>query len=138
MDYLLVTELRTNITNIYVLHGLVGLHVANLHHEGVRAIVLSTDEKLSHDHGMVGSAAERANPPLGGSECGGVDGEGLVLGIPGSGSLETANVGSVTQLGLGIATDDLVLLGALKEVLVLFGAALFAEGDLKREGRVSF
>jgi hypothetical protein len=40
----------------------------------------------------------------------------------------------VTQLGLGVATNDLVLLGALKEELVLFGAALFAEGDLKEEG----
>lgn len=132
--YSLVSKLGTNVTDINVLQGLVGLQVANLHNEGMRTVVLATDIELSHDHSVVGSATEGTDPPLGGSECGGIDGEGLVIGVPGGGGLEAADIGSVTQFGLGVATDDLVFFGPLEEQLVLLGAALFAEGHLEREG----
>lgn len=36
----------------------------------------------------------------------------------------------MAQLGLGVATDDLVFLGAFEEQLVLLGGSLFTEGDL--------
>ena len=132
--YSLVPKLGTNVTDIYVLQGLVGLQVADLHDEGVRTVVLATDIQLSHDHRVVGSAAEGTNPPLRGSECGRVDGEGLVIGVPGGGGLETADIGSVAQFSLGVATDDLVFFGTLEEQLVLLGAALFAKGHLESRG----
>jgi hypothetical protein len=59
-----------------------------------------------------------------------VDGKGLVVGVPGGSGLEAADVGSVAQLGLGVASDDLVFLGGLEEELFLLGGALFAEGNL--------
>jgi hypothetical protein len=80
---------------------------------------------------MVGSTTEGANPPLRSSEGRGVDGESLLVGVPGGGGLETTDVGAVAQLGLCVAADDLVFGGALKEELVLFRATLFTEGHLE-------
>lgn len=100
-------------------------------HEGVRTEVLSADEQLGHHNGMVCSATKRSNPPLGGSQGRRVNGEGLVIGIPGGGGLETTNVRAMAQFCLRVATDDLVFGGTLKEELVLFWGTLFTEGDLK-------
>ena len=127
----LVSELGTDIANVNIFHGLVGLQITNLDHEGVRTIVLACNIKLSHHHGVVGCATQRTNPPFGGSQCGGVDDESLVLGIPGGGRFEAANVRTVSQLGLSITSDDLVFLSTLKEELVLLGGSLLTESDLR-------
>src|SRR3954451_15899893 len=118
---LLVSKLGTNIAHIHILQGLMGLQITDLHHKWVRAIVLAVNKQLSHDNRMVGGATERSNPPLGGSQCGRVNGEGLIAGVPGGSGFETADVGSVAQLGLCVAADDFVFLSALEEQLVLLG-----------------
>jgi hypothetical protein len=48
----------------------VSLQVTDGHNERVWAVWLALNDELCHDNGMVGCAAERANPPLGGSEMG--------------------------------------------------------------------
>lgn len=106
------------------------LQVTDLDNEWVGTEVLAIDVQLGHHHGVVCCAAKRSNPPLGGCQCGGVDGESLIVGVPGGGGLQTTDVGSMTKLSLRIAADDLVFLSALEEKLVLLGGSLFAEGDL--------
>lgn len=63
---------------------------------------------------------------------GGVNDEGLVGWVPGGGGLKTTNVGAVSQLGLGVATNVLVVLCGLKEELVLFGSSLVSESSLDK------
>lgn len=87
-----VTELGTNVTNVDVLERLVCLEVTDLDDEGVGAVGLVVDVQLSHDDGVVGSAAERADPPLAGSQGGRVDDESLVLGTPCCCCLESSYV----------------------------------------------
>ena len=55
--YSLVSKLRPNITNVYVLERLVRLQVSNLHHEWMRAIVLAIDIELGHDNSKIGSSS---------------------------------------------------------------------------------
>jgi hypothetical protein len=125
-------EFWSNISDVNTVEGLVSLQVSDLDNEGVWSKGLSVEDKLRHNHGVVGGAAQRANPPFRGSEMGGVNDEGLVGGVPGGGSLKTTNVGAVSQLGLGVATNVLVVLCWLKEELVLFGSSLVSEGSLDR------
>ena len=58
-----------------------------------------------------------------------MDGEGLVVLVPCSSCLQSSYVGAVTQLGLRVAANVLVVLCGLEELLVLLGVALVSEGD---------
>jgi hypothetical protein len=126
----IIAELGTDVTNVDIRKRLMGLHVADLDDERSRAVRLALDNELSHDHGVVGSAAERADPPLAGSQVWGVDGEGLVFLVPCCCGLESTNVGSVTQLGLGVTSDDLVVLGLGEPLLLLLFGTLSGKCDL--------
>jgi hypothetical protein len=125
-----VAELGADITNVDVRERLVGLHVADLDNEGGRAVGFALDNELSHDHGVVGGAAEGADPPLAGSQVWGVDGKGLIVLVPCCCSLESTDVGSVTQLGLGVTSDDLVVLGLGEPLLLLLFGTLSGKCDL--------
>lgn len=59
-----------------------------------------------------------------------MDGKGFVGGIPGSCSLQAAYVGSMSELGLGITSDDLIFLRLLEEELMLFRRALITKSNL--------
>ena len=132
-----VTELGTDVANVDVVERLVGLEVADLDAEGSRSIGLALDDELRHDDCVVGSAAQRTDPPLACCEVGRVDGEGLVVLVPCGSRLEAADVGAVTQLCLRIAADDLVVVGLGEPLLLLLGGTLLAEGDLSRKRRAS-
>jgi len=106
------------------------LHVSDLYHERVRTVGFALDDKLSHDDCVVGSAAERADPPLGRCQAWRVNGKRLILCIPGRSCLQTSYVRPVTELRLCIAADIFVGLSFLQELLVLFIVTLVAEGDL--------
>lgn len=130
---LLIAKLGANIAHIYIVQRLVGLQVTDLYNEWVRTVVLAIDIQLSHHYGVVGRATKRSNPPLGGCQCGGVDGECLIVGVPSGGGFQATHVRSVTELGLSVATNNLVFLSAFEEQLVLLGGSLFAEGHLLRQ-----
>jgi hypothetical protein len=132
-----VTELGTDVANVDVLERLVGLEIADLDAEGGRAVRLALDDQLRHDNCVVGSAAQRTNPPFACREMGRVDGEGLVVLVPCGGRLEAADIGAVAQLCLRIAADDLVVVGLGEPLLLLLGGTLLAEGDLNRKRHVS-
>lgn len=91
------------------------LEVPDGDNEGMRAIWLVVDDQLSHDHGVVGSAAQRANPPLRSGQVWGVDDERFVLGAPDSQGLETPHVRAVAQLSLCITSHVFVVGGLLVE-----------------------
>lgn len=125
-----VSELWTDISNVDAVERLVGLEIADLHHEWVWAVGLAGEDELGHDNGMGGGAAEGANPPLGGSEVWRVNNKGLVGWIPGCGGLETADVGAVAKLGLCVTSNVLVSLCWLEEELLLLLGGLVLEGGL--------
>lgn len=126
----LVAELGSDIADVDVRQRLVRLEVPDRHNEGVRAVGLVVDDQLGHHHGVVGGAAQRADPPLGSGQVWGVDDEALVLGAPDSQRLKAPHVGTVAQLGLSIASHVFVVCGLLVEELLLLRRALVAEGDL--------
>lgn len=126
-----IAELGANVTNVNIRQRLVCLHVTDLNAEWGRAVRLALDDELSHDHGVVCCAAEGADPPLAGSEMWGVQGEGLVLLVPGRCGLEASDVGAVTELSLSVASDDLVVVGLGEPHLLLFLCTLAGKGDLK-------
>lgn len=125
-------EFWSNISNINTVKGLVSLQVSDLDNERVWSKGLAIENELRHNHSVVCGAAQRANPPFGGGEMRRVNDEGLVGWVPGCGGLKTTYVGAVSQLGLGVATNVLVVLCWLKEELVLFGSSLVSESSLNK------
>lgn len=130
---LLVTKLGANIAHIYIIQWQVSFKITDLHDEWVRTVVLAIDKQLSHNNGVIGRATEGSNPPLRGSQCWGVDGECLIVGVPGGGGFQTAHVRSVAQFRLRIATDNLVFFCTFKEQFMLLGSALFSESNLDND-----
>jgi hypothetical protein len=126
-----VTELGADIPDVNILQRLVGLEIANLHAERCWAVRLAVDYELSHDNRVVGSTAERTNPPLACREMGRVNGESLVVGVPRSRRLQAANVGAMAELGLGVASDDLVVVGEGEPFLLLLRCGLSFKCDLR-------
>ena len=53
-----------------------------------------------------------------------VDGEGLVVSVPGGSRLESTNVGAVAKFGLSIAPNDLVFVGESEPLLLLLRSRL--------------
>jgi hypothetical protein len=53
-----------------------------------------------------------------------VDGEGFILFVPRGCCFETTNVGAMAKLSLSIASDDLVVVGLCKPLLLLLGSSL--------------
>lgn len=126
----LVSEFGSDIADVDVGQRLVRLEVPDGNNEGMRAVGLVVDDQLGHDDGMVGSAAQRANPPLRSRQVWGVNDEGFVLGAPDGQRLKPAHVGAVAQLRLSIASHVFVVGRLFVEELLLLGSALVAESDL--------
>jgi hypothetical protein len=126
----IVPKLGTNVTNVDVLKRLVCLQVTDLNTERGGSIRLAVDHELSHNDGIVGSTAERAYPPLACCEMGRVDSEGLVIRIPGSSGLQSADVGAVAELSLGITSNNLVVVGLGEPFFLLFWCTLSFKRDL--------
>jgi hypothetical protein len=103
------------------------LKVSNLDDERMRAVRLAGNDQLRHHDSVVGGLSKGTNPPFGCRQVRRVDNERLIRRIPSSGGFQTPNVGSVTQLRLGIAPNVLVGLGRLKEELVLLGRSLIPD-----------
>jgi len=59
-----------------------------------------------------------------------MEGEGLVGGVPGGSRLKTSHIRAVSEFSLGVATNDLKVLGFLEEDFLLLRRALVLEGDL--------
>lgn len=57
-------------------------------------------------------------------------GKGFVVRIPGCSGFQASYIRTVTQLGLCIASDDLVVLGFPEKQLMLFRSSLVSERDL--------
>ncbi|TKW50409.1 hypothetical protein CTA1_8296 [Colletotrichum tanaceti] len=124
-----VAELGPDVADVDVGEKLVGLLVADGHDEGVRADVLAVEDQLGHDDGVGGGPAQGTDPPLGGSQMRRVQDKRLVGGVPRGRGLQATDVGAVAEFGLGVASEDLVVLGRLEEELVLLRGALLAQGD---------
>jgi hypothetical protein len=118
-----------------ILERLMSLKVSNLDDERMRAVWLAGNDQLRHHDGVVGSLSQSTNPPFGCRQVRGVDNECLIRGIPSSSGFQTSDIGSVTQLGLGIAPNVLVGLCRLKEELVLFGRSLVPDRFLTKIGK---
>jgi len=125
-----VTEFRSNITDMDILERLVRLQIADLHDERMRAVCFAVNDELRHDAGVIRRAPERADPPLASREMRRMDGECLVLGVPGRRGFESTDVGTMAKLGLSIAADDLVRISRFSKLLLLFRSALTGNGDL--------
>lgn len=126
-----VAEFWTDVSYVYTIQWLMCLQIPNLHNEWVWSVRLSVKDQLGHDDGVGCCAAEGTDPPLGGGEVWRVNNEGLVGWIPCGGSLETADVGAVTELGLGVAADVFVGFSWLEEELLLLLGGLVLEGGLR-------
>jgi hypothetical protein len=125
-----VAKLGTDISNVNVVEGLVSLQVSDLNTEGGRAVRLAANHELSHHNGIVGSATKRTDPPFACCEMRGVDGESFVIGVPCSRGFQSAYVGTMAKLSLGVASNDLVVVGQSEPLFLLLGCTLLPECDL--------
>ena len=107
------------------------LHVSDLADERVWPVVSALDDELCHHHRVVCSPSKGPNPPLRRREVGRVEGEGLIFGIPSTGSLQATNIGTVAQFRLSITPDMFVVLGRLEEELLLLWSSLATESRLE-------
>ena len=128
--YSLVSKLGPNVAHVDIFQRLVSLHITDLNDKRVRTEVLATDVELCHDDSVVGRPSQRTNPPFRRGQGRTVDGEGLVIGVICSRGLQTTDVRAVTQFRLCVASDDLILLCAFEEKLVLFRSSLFPQSHL--------
>ena len=128
-----VAEFWTDVSDVDALEWLVGLEVTDLDDEWVWAVALAVKNQLCHNDRVGSGASQRADPPLGSREVWRVNNEGLVGWVPCGCGLETANVGAVAQLGLGVAANVFVGFGWLKEELLLLLGGLVLESRLKRK-----
>jgi hypothetical protein len=88
------------------------------------AIILPIDNETSLDQGMRRNGTQASNPPLGGSEGGAMDDPLVGVSVEGGSGLELGQVGSVAEFGLGVASNDLVLLCERAPVLCLLVRSL--------------
>lgn len=123
----IVPELWADISYMDIRQSLMGLEIPYLDNEGMWAVGLSIQDQLRNHDSVVGRLSERSDPPLGGGQVRRVQCECLVLWVPGGSGFQPSDIGSVTQLGLRVAADDLVLLGTLEEELMLLGSSLLLE-----------
>ena len=69
----IVAKLGADVAQGDAWQGLVGLHVAELHQEGMGAMVYPSHKQPRHDHSVSGRLPKPARPPLGGGESRGVE-----------------------------------------------------------------
>lgn len=62
-----------------------------------------------------------------------MEGEGLVVRVPGRSRLESSDIGAVAKFGLSVAADDLVIIGFGKPLLLLLRCTLSFERNLECE-----
>lgn len=128
-----VAGLGTNVHNRAARQQLASLHVPQRHDERVGTAVdkLSIasvgSPELSHHDGVICRATESSNPPLHGGQSGRLKGKSLRLGVVSRGRLQTLDVGAVSKLGLGVATDDFEALGGLVEHFALLVGSLISQ-----------
>ena len=103
----IISLLWSNVANDATRKGLAGLNVADLNNNGMRTTTLALDDELRHDNGVICGSAQTTNPPLCRGHRGGMDDELLRRIIVGASRLESLNVGSVPELGLGVTSNDL-------------------------------
>lgn len=93
-------------------------------------VILAINNKTGLDQGVSTDSAQTSNPPLGGREGGRVNDPLVSISVEGSGSFELGEVRSVAELGLGVASDDLVLICERTPVLCLLVRSLgIDDGD---------
>lgn len=112
--------LGSNIADLNTREGLVILQGADGNHKDMGAIVLIVDKQSSLNHSMSADSAETPDPPLGGGEGGAVDLPFVHVADEGGCSLELAEVGSVAEFRLGVASNDLELFGGWDPLFNLF------------------
>ena len=95
----------------------------------MRTVILAVDHQLRHNDRIVRRPAQRADPPLGGSQVRRMDREGPILRIPRRRCLQAPHVRPVAELRLRVAANDLVVFRLVEEKLVLLGSALVPQRD---------
>lgn len=127
--------LGSNIADFNARERLVILQGADRNHKNVSAIILAIDKQPSLDYSMSANGAEATDPPLGCSEGGAVDFPLVRVADEGGCSLELAEIGSVAEFGLRIASNDLKLFGWWDPLFDLFIRPLRVDdGDECYEG----
>lgn len=122
------TGFGTNVSNSATWKRLTCLNVPDGNKERVGSSALALGDELTHDDGMICGSTQTTTPPLTGSERRGVDDKLLSVGVVCGGGLQALDIGAVAQFCLGVAADDLKLLGFLEEQFLLFWCGLRSDG----------
>lgn len=114
-----VSEFGAQITRLKAFDALESFSASVLNNKGLYPIVLSVNYASCEDTSMRRESTEITRPVLGGLIVGGVN-DPLISGfIQGRGGLKLSDIGSVSQLGLNVAPDDLMLLNKWNPVFQL-------------------
>mmetsp|Transcript_22243 Transcript_22243/g.65903 ORF Transcript_22243/g.65903 Transcript_22243/m.65903 type:complete len:462 (+) Transcript_22243:552-1937(+) len=111
--HVVVPQLRTDVSRGDARERLVIVDGTEGDDEIVHSAMLPVAvDELSDDHGVIGRPSQRPRPEFGRRQRGGMYDpaapfeSALALGEEGGGRLQPSHVRSVTQLGLGVASDD--------------------------------
>lgn len=123
-----VPKFGPDVAHLHAWQGAVGLHVANLNHESVGPMVLSSHNQPSHENHMRGRLAQASRPPLRGGECGRVDDEAAGGGVIHGDGLQPTQECSMAQFSLGIGSHDLEAVAHGQPLGLLLWGALGENG----------
>lgn len=104
---------------------------AELHDEGMDAVVLAREDEIGHYDAVGGGEAESARPVFGAGKGGRVNNELVGFGVECCHGFETADEGPVADLGLSVCADDLARIHEGHPVGALLWAGLQAECSAK-------
>ena len=123
----LVAKLVADVSHFNAWQWLMGVHVPDLDDEWLDTIVILLCNAPGEDNSVCGVEAEGAWPEFTRLKSWGVDHELIGLLVERGSGLQTRHVRAVTKLGLGVASNDVPVVGLLQVLLLLFFAA--KEGD---------
>ena len=85
------------------------LHVSDLHQEWLHAVVVPPGDTSSHHDGIVRELAHRPGPKLSSLDCGAVNSELFSICVICCSCLYSGDIRSMTEFGLCIAPNDVVI-----------------------------
>lgn len=126
-----VSKFGTEVTRVKALETLVSVDVTEGDHESLHSIIVLVDNAASKDHTVRAEAAQITWPVLRARDSRAVNDKFVGRLVKSRCSLERSHIGTMTELCLGIAAHNLVVLDQREPVLALFIIAERFHGSLE-------
>lgn len=103
-----VAKFRAQISSLNAWESLISIKISELNHEAVDTVLLAIDHQFAEARCMGCKPTQISRPPLGRGRCRTIDHKFVSGSVKGRSSFQGGDIGSVTELSLAIATQDLM------------------------------